>query len=72
MLFRSEADETKRLELKRQYLDLEKKYIDELKANLMDREDANRKRVSALGTSHAQAKYDASSLSMRFALSSSM
>ncbi len=39
----------------------EQDYIDELKANLMDREDANRKRVSALGTSHAQAKYDASS-----------
>lgn len=39
----------------------EQDYIDELKANLMDRENANRKRVSALGTSRAQAKYDASS-----------
>lgn len=45
----------------------EQDYIDELKANLMDREDANRKRVSALGTSHAQAKYDASSIEDKIA-----
>lgn len=45
----------------------EQDYIDELKANLMDREDANRKRVSALGTSHAQAKYDASSVEDKIA-----